>query len=65
MPRPDNSFGSRATGSPIDASPAVANGGVYVAPYDSHLYAFDAAKGRVIWRATAGFPLVSSPAIAN
>ena len=61
--------------SPVESSPAVANGVVYVGSNDDKLYAFDAA-GTIgcsgvpktctpLWTATTGGDVFSSPAVAN
>ena len=62
-------------GTPVESSPGVANGVVYVGSNDNSLYAFDAAGGigcsglpktcTRLWTATTGEDVFSSPAIAN
>jgi outer membrane protein assembly factor BamB len=53
------------TGSPIESSPAVANGVVYVGSDDDKLYAYHATTGALLWSATTGSYVTSSPAVAN
>src|SRR3989304_5363982 len=43
-----------ATGAPIDSSPAVVNGIVYIGSRDHNLYALDAATGEVRWKFATG-----------
>ena len=63
---------------PVDSSPAVTNGRVYIGSADGNFYAFDAAGHtncsgtpkvcQPLWTATAGAPgfgVTSSPAVAN
>jgi outer membrane protein assembly factor BamB len=54
-----------ATGGPINGSPSVANGVVFVGSGDGKLYAFDALSGATRWIYTTGAAIESSPAIAN
>ena len=59
---------SFATGGPIDSSPAVANGMVYIGSEDHRLYAFDGSCHRdcqPLWSFATGGPIDSSPAVAN
>jgi len=56
---------SAATNGPIDSSPAVVNGVVYVGSGDGNLYAFDARSGTKKWSAATGGAISSSPAVAN
>jgi outer membrane protein assembly factor BamB len=56
---------SYQTNSFIDASPAVANGVVYVGPFDGSLYALNASTGALLWRYGAHLSDRSSPAVAN
>ena len=53
------------TGGGVTASPAVANGAVYIASGDGNVYALDATTGDELWHFDTGGPLASSPAIAN
>ena len=53
------------TGGPIDSSPAVVNGVVYIGSQDAKVYALDAATGAITWTTTTGGPIDSSPAVAN
>ena len=46
--------GRSPTGDVVHASPAVANGVVYIGSWDRNLYAIDAASGRERWRYTTG-----------
>jgi len=53
-------------GGPVESSPAVVNGVVYVGCDDTSLYALNAATGSQIWIATASSdPLISSPAVVD
>jgi len=53
------------TGGPIVASPAVADGVVYIASLDGHLYAVDQETGKEKWNFKSRMPIASSPAIAG
>jgi outer membrane protein assembly factor BamB len=55
---------SYATGAPVESSPAVANGVVYVGSGDYNLYALNASTGVLLWNYANG-PGQSSPAVAN
>jgi eukaryotic-like serine/threonine-protein kinase len=52
------------TGGPVQSTPVVANGTVYVGSGDGHLYALDARTGAQRWRFAAGHAVSSSPAVA-
>ncbi len=52
-------------GGPIVTSPAVADGVVYIASLDGHLYAVDAESGKEKWNFKSRFPVASSPAVAG
>ncbi|MBI4267156.1 MAG: PQQ-binding-like beta-propeller repeat protein [Chloroflexi bacterium] len=54
-----------ATGGPVDSSPAVSNGTVYIGSSDHKLYAVDTATGRQRWEFETGSWVSSSPAIVN
>src|SRR5947209_20077288 len=45
---------SGTTGGPVESSPAVVNGTVYVGSNDQKLYAFDAKTGALQWAALLG-----------
>ena len=47
------------------ASPAIANGTVYVASTDDHLYAVDAKTGKLRWSFATNGEVAASPAVAN
>src|SRR5207249_5801714 len=74
-PRTCNPLWTGATGDMIDASPAIANGVVYVGSRDKKLYAFDAAgitncsstpkTCSPLWTATTGGQIFSSPPVAD
>lgn len=51
------------TGGTIRSAPALVDGVLYVGSGDGHLYAIDAADGRVLWRYDAGAAVHSSPAV--
>jgi len=53
------------TGGPIVASPAVADGVVYIARMDSYLSAIDQEAGKEKWKYKSRMPIASSPAIAG
>jgi outer membrane protein assembly factor BamB len=50
---------------PIDSSPAIIKGVVYVGSDDGHVYALDEATGRMLWRTRLGDKVKSSPAFSN
>ena len=50
-------------GGPIVTSPAVADGSVYIASLDGHLYAVDQETGREKWNFKSRMPIASSPAV--
>ena len=56
---------SYSTGGPIDSSPAVAGGLVYVGSDDYKLYALHAVTGARKWSYITGNWIFSSPAVAN
>lgn len=53
------------TGGPIVASPAIADGVVYVASLDKHLYAVDRETGKERWSFASRMPIASSPAVVG
>ncbi|MBS1849402.1 MAG: PQQ-binding-like beta-propeller repeat protein [Acidobacteria bacterium] len=53
------------TGGPVVASPAVADGVVYIPSMDTYLYAIDQQTGKEKWRFQSRMPIASSPAIAH
>src|SRR5947207_10319470 len=53
------------TGGPIVASPAIADGVVYIPSADSYLYAIDQETGKEKWKYKSRMPIASSPAIAG
>src|SRR6266498_4692709 len=52
------------TGGPIVASPAIADGVVYIASTDGYLYAIDQETGKEKWKYKSQMPIASSPAVA-
>ena len=52
------------TGGPVQSTPAVANGTVYVGSGDGHLYAVDARTGAERWRFATGHAISSSPGVS-
>ena len=52
-------------GGPIVSSPAIADGVVYIAAMDGHLYAIDQQTGQEKWNFKSRMPIASSPAVAN
>jgi eukaryotic-like serine/threonine-protein kinase len=52
-------------GGPIVASPVLAEGVVYVASLDGHLYAVDESTGQEKWNFKSSRPIASSPAVAG
>ena len=56
---------SYTTGGPVDSSPAVAGGTVYIGSGDGNVYALNAATGALDWSYTTGGPVDSSPAVAS
>lgn len=53
------------TGGPIVASPAIADGVVYIPSTDTNLYAIDQETGKEKWKYKSRMPIASTPAIAN
>jgi outer membrane protein assembly factor BamB len=53
------------TGGPVVASPAVADGVVYITSLDTHLYAIDQETGKEKWNFKSRMPIASSPAVAG
>jgi outer membrane protein assembly factor BamB len=53
------------SGGPLQASPLVAAGRVYVALSDGTIIALDARSGKQIWRRTTGAAIAMTPALAN
>ena len=53
------------TGGPIVASPAIAEGVVYITSLDTHLYAIDQESGQEKWKFKSRLPIASSPAITG
>jgi outer membrane protein assembly factor BamB len=51
------------TGDAIWATPLVADGRVYVAAMDHHVYAFDAETGQEIWRSEMGGAMAAPPTL--
>jgi hypothetical protein len=56
---------SYTTGSPVQSSPAVSGGVVYVGSDDDNVYALDASTGAFKWSYTTGSPVQSSPAVSG
>jgi outer membrane protein assembly factor BamB len=50
-------------GGPIVASPAIADGVVYIGAMDGHLYALDQETGKEKWNFKSRMPIASSPAV--
>jgi eukaryotic-like serine/threonine-protein kinase len=53
------------TAAPIVASPAIADGVVYIPSMDSYLYAIDQETAKEKWKYKSRMPIVSSPAVVN
>ena len=53
------------TGGPIVASPAIADGVVYIGSMDGYLYAVDQPTGKEKWKFKSSMPIASSPAVAG
>jgi len=53
------------TGDSVRASPAVADGVVYIASSDHYVYAIDTEGGELLWRFGTEGPITSSPAVAG
>ena len=53
------------TGGPIVASPAIADGVVYISSMDTYLYAIDQETGKEKWKYKSRMPIASSPAVAG
>ncbi len=53
------------TGAAIVASPAIADGVVYIPSMDAHLYAIDQETGKEKWNFKSSMPIASSPAVSG
>jgi outer membrane protein assembly factor BamB len=53
------------TGGPIVASPAIADGVVYISSMETYLYAIDQETGKEKWKYKSRMPIASSPAVAG
>jgi outer membrane protein assembly factor BamB len=53
------------TGGAIVASPAIADGVVYIASMDGHLYAIDQETGKEKWKFKSHMPIASTPAVSG
>jgi outer membrane protein assembly factor BamB len=53
------------TGGPIVASPAIADGVIYIPSMDTYLYAIDQETGKEKWKYKSSMPIASSPAVAG
>src|SRR5436190_3421649 len=53
------------TGAPIVASPAIADGVVYIPSMDTYLYAIDQETGKEKWKYKSRMPIASSPTVAG
>ena len=53
------------TGGPIVASPAIAEGVVYIPSLDTNLYAVDQETGKEKWKYKSSMPIASTPAVAG
>ena len=53
------------TGGPIVASPAVADGVIYIGSADGFLYAIDQSTGKEKWRFKSSMPIASTAAVAG
>lgn len=62
---PKERWWSQSTGGPIEASPVVSDGRVFVPSTDGKLYAFDAIAGSLLWTFEAGDPIRSTPALSG
>ena len=54
-----------ATNGPVESSPAVAGGVVYVGSDDGNIYAFNATNGVQLWNYSTGNSVYSSPAVVS
>jgi len=52
-------------GGPIVTSPAIADGVVYIAALDGHLYAIDQETGKEKWNFKSSMPIASSPTVVG
>ena len=53
------------TGGPIVASPAIADGVIYIPSMDTYLYAIDQETGKEKWKYKSSMPIASSPAVGG
>jgi hypothetical protein len=54
---------SYATDGPVDSSPTLADGNVYVGSFDGNVYCLKAADGSLVWKSQLGGWVHSSPAV--
>jgi hypothetical protein len=64
-PNTNNTIWSYTTDGPVESSPAVADGKVYVGSLDNKTYCLNALTGEHIWTYTTGGWVISSPAVAD
>ena len=64
-PDTNNILWTYSTLAPIESSPAVVDGIVYIGSNDGTLYALDAYSGTEIWSYPTGYSIHSSPAVEN
>jgi outer membrane protein assembly factor BamB len=62
---PTQLWWSRSTGGPIEGSPVVSDGRVFIGSTDGKLYAFDAISGSPLWTFDAGSPISGTPAMSG
>lgn len=62
---PRDRWWSQSTGGPIEGSPVVSDGRVFVGSTDGKLYAFDAISGSPLWVFDAGGPISGTPALSG
>lgn len=62
---PKERWWSQSTGGPIEGSPVVSDGRVFIGSTDGKLYAFDAISGSLLWTFDTGAAISSTPALSG
>ena len=65
VPMTNQTLWAFKTGGPVDSSPAVVDGVVYIGSNDNNVYALNATTGTLIWSYTTGGIVRSSPAVVG
>lgn len=62
---PTDRWWSQSTGGPIEGSPVVSDGRVFVGSTDGKVYAFDAISGSPLWKYDVSSPISGTPALSG